>query len=102
MEYLLTFLYTAKTTITQTNVQMLLEAANLFQIDLLKTKCTEFMYHQLDPCNCLGMKAFADAHGLEKLGIAAECMILEKFMGKGVELVVSRLLVTVTYQLRYE
>ena len=38
MEYLLTFLYTAKTTITQTNVQMLLEAANLFQIDLLKTK----------------------------------------------------------------
>ena len=56
MEYLLTFLYTAKTTITPVNVQMLLEAANLFQIDLLKTKCTEFMFHQLDPCNCLGMK----------------------------------------------
>ena len=56
MEYLLTFLYTAKTTITPVNVQMMLEAANLFQIDLLKTKCTEFMFHQLDPCNCLGMK----------------------------------------------
>ena len=80
MEYLLTFLYTAKTTITPANVQMLLEAANLFQIDLLKTKCTEFMFHQLDPCNCLGMKAFADAHGLVKLGVAAENMILEKFM----------------------
>ena len=36
MEILLTFLYTAKTTINQTNVQMLLEAANLFQIDLLR------------------------------------------------------------------
>ena len=141
MEYLLTFLYTARTTITPSNVQMLLEAANLFQIDLLKRKCTDFMYKQLDPCNCLGMKvslyrapvsdtliltgtlvtgtlgkfistgiqyaaylfqrafwlkstkpymmircpfnqfqAFADAHGLEKLGIAAENMILEKFM----------------------
>ena len=56
MEYLLTFLYTARTTITPSNVQMLLEAANLFQIDLLKRKCTDFMYKQLDPCNCLGMK----------------------------------------------
>ena len=36
MEVLLTFLYTAKTTIDPTNVQMLLEAANLFQIDLLR------------------------------------------------------------------
>ena len=36
MEILLTFLYTAKTKIDQSNVQMLLEAANLFQIDLLR------------------------------------------------------------------
>ena len=36
MEVLLTFLYTAKTTIDPSNVQMLLEAANLFQIDLLR------------------------------------------------------------------
>jgi len=67
MEILLTFLYTAKTTITQQNVQMLLEAANLFQIDLLRKNCTAFMEKQLDPCNCLGMRAFAESHGLEKL-----------------------------------
>ena len=80
MEVLLTFLYTAKTTIDQGNVQMLLEAANLFQIDLLRRNCTAFMEKQLDPCNCLGMKHFADAHGLEKLSVDAEKMILEKFM----------------------
>ena len=39
MEILLTFLYTAKTRIDQANVQMLLEAANLFQIDLLRRVC---------------------------------------------------------------
>ena len=38
------------------------------------------MEKQLDPCNCLGMKAFAESHGLEKLAKDAEKMILQKFM----------------------
>ena len=38
------------------------------------------MEKQLDPCNCLGMKAFAESHGLEKLAADAEKMILQKFM----------------------
>jgi hypothetical protein len=38
------------------------------------------MEKQLDPCNCLGMKAFADAHGLENLSRDSEKMILQKFM----------------------
>ena len=70
MEYLLTFLYTARTTITPSNVQMLLEAANLFQIDLLKRKCTDFMYKQLDPCNCLGMKVSCEV--IQHLGFQGE------------------------------
>ena len=47
---------------------------------LIIQNCTTFMEKQLDPCNCLGMKAFAESHGLEKLAADAEKMILQKFM----------------------
>ena len=41
--------------------------------------CCEFLKEQLDPSNCLGIKAFAEAHGCEELRQAAQNYILKYF-----------------------
>ena len=37
------------------------------QVDDVKVACCTFMKKQLHPSNCLGIRAFADAHGCEQL-----------------------------------
>uniref|UniRef100_H2YWD2 BTB domain-containing protein n=1 Tax=Ciona savignyi TaxID=51511 RepID=H2YWD2_CIOSA len=78
MDLLLVYLYTSKAAIAD-NVQLLLEAANLFQILPLGEACTRFLEAQLDPCNCIGMREFAEAHALSALFSTASEMIMEKF-----------------------
>lgn len=41
--------------------------------------CCEFLEHQLDPSNCLGIKGFAETHGCEELRLAAENFIHKHF-----------------------
>ncbi|CAK8673497.1 unnamed protein product [Clavelina lepadiformis] len=79
MDLLLKYLYTSKATITANNVQLLLEASNLFQIIPLGEACTRFLEAQLDPCNCIGMREFAEAHVLGELFKVASTMIMDKF-----------------------
>ncbi|XP_002129210.2 kelch-like protein 24a [Ciona intestinalis] len=79
MDLLLDYLYTSKAAINADNVQLLLEAANLFQILPLGEACTRFLEAQLDPCNCIGMREFAEAHALSTLFTTASEMIMEKF-----------------------
>lgn len=42
--------------------------------------CCDFLEEQLDPSNCLGIKAFAETHGCEELRKAAEKYILKHFV----------------------
>lgn len=79
MNWILEYLYTSKVTITTDNVQLLLEASNLFQITPLTEASTKFLEAQLDPCNCIGMREFAAAHCLSILYSKATDMINEKF-----------------------
>lgn len=79
MDMLMNYLYTARATITPANVQLVLEAANLFQIIPLADACTRFLESQLDPCNCIGMKEFAEAHSLTELFRKASAMIIQRF-----------------------
>jgi kelch-like protein 12 len=41
--------------------------------------CCEFLEHQLDPSNCLGIKSFAETHSCEELKSAAETFIHKHF-----------------------
>lgn len=41
--------------------------------------CCEFLEHQLDPSNCLGIKNFAETHGCEDLKSASESFIHKHF-----------------------
>lgn len=67
MELLLDFAYTASLEVEETNVQALLPAACLLQMAEIQEICCEFLKRQLDPSNCLGIRAFADTHACRDL-----------------------------------
>ncbi|XP_048777312.1 kelch-like protein 20 [Ostrea edulis] len=67
MELLIDFCYTSNITVEEGNVQTLLPAACLLQLAEIQDVCCEFLKRQLDPSNCLGIRAFADTHACREL-----------------------------------
>lgn len=67
MELLIDFAYTSQVTVEEGNVQTLLPAACLLQLAEIQEACCEFLKRQLDPSNCLGIRAFADTHSCREL-----------------------------------
>lgn len=67
LEALISYAYTSELEIRVDNVENLLASACLLQVNGVKNACCEFMKSQLHPSNCLGIRAFADAHGCEQL-----------------------------------
>ncbi|CAH8594057.1 unnamed protein product [Dicrocoelium dendriticum] len=72
VETLIEFCYTSQITVEESNVQTLLPAACLLQITEVQDVCCEFLKRQLDPSNCLGIRAFADTHACRGLLRAAD------------------------------
>ncbi|MBN3295443.1 KLHL2 protein, partial [Amia calva] len=64
---LIDYVYTAEIQVTEDNVQVLLPAAGLLQLQDVKKACCEFLGSQLHPTNCLGIRAFADVHACTEL-----------------------------------
>lgn len=64
---LIDFCYTAQIVIEESNVQILLPAACLLQLQEIQDICCDFLKKQLDPSNCLGIRAFADQHSCRDL-----------------------------------
>ena len=67
MELLVDFCYTSMVVVEESNVQTLLPAACLLQLAEIQDVCCEFLQKQLDPSNCLGIRAFADTHACRDL-----------------------------------
>lgn len=67
METLIEFCYSAIIIIEESNVQTLLPAACLLQLNEIQDVCCDFLKKQLDPSNCLGIRAFADTHACRDL-----------------------------------
>ncbi|KAM9850695.1 kelch-like protein 23 [Aulostomus maculatus] len=76
---LVNFVYTAQVSITESNVQSLLEAADLLQFISVKQACEQFLIRLLDVDNCLGMHAFAQRHLCPGLEREARRLILSRF-----------------------
>lgn len=79
LSMLIEFMYTSMVTITQGNVEKLLEAANMLQLRPIKTACEEFLVQLLDVDNCLGIQAFAELHACTRLDREARRMVLFQF-----------------------
>eukprot|EP00102_Acyrthosiphon_pisum_P019852 XP_016657062.1 PREDICTED: kelch-like protein 2 [Acyrthosiphon pisum] len=80
LQLLVDFIYSGTILITKKNVQDLLAASNLLQLNDLKETCCEFFQKQLHPTNCLGIKAFADVHSCTKLLSSSELYIKQYFL----------------------
>ncbi|XP_057708629.1 kelch-like protein 23 [Corythoichthys intestinalis] len=76
---LIDYVYTAQVSITEKNVQSLLEAADLLQFVSVKRACERFLVRLLDVDNCLGMHAFAKLHVCPRLEREASRVIQSRF-----------------------
>lgn len=79
MDTFLQYVYTGRARITTENVQFLFETSSLFQIGTLRDACAKFLEDQLDPCNCVGIQRFADAHSLKQLASRCRNYALQSF-----------------------
>lgn len=67
LHILVDFAYTGKAQVTQENVQVLLPAANMLQLNRVKEICCHFLVQQLHSSNCLGISKFAEAYSCQSL-----------------------------------
>ncbi|KAK9737956.1 Kelch motif [Popillia japonica] len=79
IELLLDYSYTGQIMITADNVQVLLPASSLLQMQEVREACCRFLMKQLHPTNCLGIRSFADTHSCAELLIKSHCFALQNF-----------------------
>ncbi|XP_072262944.1 kelch-like protein 2 [Pyxicephalus adspersus] len=98
LKLLVDYVYTAEIKVTEENVQVLLPAASLLQLQDVRKTCCEFLESQLHPSNCLGIRAFADMHACTDLLSQAntfaeqhfsDIVTGEEFLNLGIEQVCS-------------
>lgn len=59
IDLLIEYAYTGQIIITPDNVQVLLPASSILQIQEVREACCRFLLRQLHPSNCLGIRSFA-------------------------------------------
>ena len=79
LQLVIDFMYTSKIKITTENVQNLVIAACLFQLERLQKECEEFIIYHLDPENCVGSYMLADIYHLVRVKEKALFMMLQMF-----------------------
>ncbi|XP_066285902.1 kelch-like protein 8 isoform X3 [Branchiostoma lanceolatum] len=80
LEQIVRFAYTSKVVMTTENVQSLLYAACLLQVEVLAKACCDFMKAHLHPANCLGIRMFAEQHNRMELMKCADKHSCDNFL----------------------
>ena len=73
------YIYTGEVQLTVVNVESLLKACDVLQLDTLKTACESFMLKQVKPANCVGFYQFAASYHLDELQQKARRMMRSEF-----------------------
>ncbi|KAH1018362.1 hypothetical protein HUJ05_006149 [Dendroctonus ponderosae] len=79
MDLLLDYAYTGQLTITADNVNVLLPASSMLQLQEVREACWRFLLKQLHPTNCLGIRSFADTHSCKELHLKSHAYALQNF-----------------------
>ncbi|XP_053559349.1 kelch-like protein 8 isoform X2 [Bombina bombina] len=79
IEDLVRFAYSSRVTLTVDNVQPLLYAACILQVELVAKACCEYMKLHLNPSNCLAVRAFAESHNRVDLMDMADLYACDHF-----------------------
>ncbi|KAL4084235.1 hypothetical protein QTP88_028060 [Uroleucon formosanum] len=80
LQLLVDYIYTGEIIVTKKNVQVLLPAANLLELDFVNSACCEFLQNQMDTSNCLGIRTFANLHNCTELFSTSEEFIKKQFL----------------------
>ncbi len=80
MDQIVHFAYTSRITLTTDNVQSLLYASSILQVEIIAQACCDFMKTHLHPSNCIGIRTFGEQHGRFELMKRADLYILDNFM----------------------
>ena len=73
------YIYTGEVELTVDNVESLVKACDVLQLDTLKTACESFMLKQVEPANCVGFFQFAASYHLDELQQKARRMMRSEF-----------------------
>uniref|UniRef100_G1KM60 Kelch like family member 8 n=1 Tax=Anolis carolinensis TaxID=28377 RepID=G1KM60_ANOCA len=79
IEDLVKFVYSSRLTLTVDNVQPLLYAACILQVEVVAKACCEYMKLHFHPSNCLAVRAFAESHNRVDLMDMADRYACEHF-----------------------
>ncbi|CAF0817955.1 unnamed protein product [Didymodactylos carnosus] len=79
MEAILNSIYAEQVPLTNENVQDILPAASLLQLNDIQKQCAVFLASHLEPYNCLGIYCFADLNSVNALKQAALVFIYRHF-----------------------
>lgn len=63
LKHIVDFFYTGEIVISEGNVQGLLPAAQILQVDDVVQACCIFLDHNMDSNNCIGIEEFATTYG---------------------------------------
>ena len=73
------YMYTGDIELTVDNVESLVEACDILQLDGLKAACEDFMTSLVDLANCVRLHIFAALYGLDKAQKKAKELMLAEF-----------------------
>lgn len=79
IELIVQYAYTGVVEIDEFNVQSVLYASALLQIDKVKQACCEFLLKVLDVCNCLGIRSLAESLSCHELFEIAHQFVVDHF-----------------------
>ncbi len=63
LKQIIEFFYTSEITVHESNVQTLLPAAQLLQVDDIVNACCLFLFYNMNSSNCIGIEEFATLYG---------------------------------------
>lgn len=79
LDTIVNFVYTSEVLVNETNVQHLLPAASLLQIEDLVNACCIYLSQNMDSNNCIGIEAFAREYGCVNLAKYAQLYMKNHF-----------------------
>uniref|UniRef100_A0A0B6ZMB8 BTB domain-containing protein n=1 Tax=Arion vulgaris TaxID=1028688 RepID=A0A0B6ZMB8_9EUPU len=80
MDKLIQFAYTSRIKLNTENVQSILYAASILQIETVANACSNFMQSHLHPSNCIEVRSFAQQHNRVELIKTTDTYIRENFI----------------------
>lgn len=78
-EQLIDYIYKGEVIVSRDNVQELLSAASMFQLNEVVEYCCKFLQKQLHPSNCVGIYRFAEFHSCTMLRLETKRYIERHF-----------------------